>query len=69
MDQAVDRNRQGLLIVLSLVALGILLRIRRTVLLAPSLLIYAYAFYKNVSAPGNYVRDAVLRGNGLGMEP
>ena len=60
---------QGLLIVLSLLALGILLRIRRTILLAPSLLIYAYAFYKNVSAPGNSVRSEVLQGGGLGMEP
>lgn len=60
---------QGLLIVLSLVALGILLRIRRTILLIPSLLIYTFAFYKNVSAPGNNVRNAILRGSGLGMEP
>lgn len=60
---------QGLLIVLSLVALGILLRIRRTILLIPSLLIYTFAFYKNVSAPGNNVRNAILRGSGLGMGP
>lgn len=60
---------QGLLIVLSLAALGILLRIRKTILLTPSLLVYAYSFYKNVSAPGNNVRSAILRGSGLGMEP
>ena len=60
---------QGLLIVLSLAALGILLRIRRTILLAPSLLVYAYAFYKNVSAPGNYYRSEAFRGSGLGMDP
>ena len=60
---------QGLLIVLSLTALGILLRIRRVFLLTPSLLIYAYAFYKNVSAPGNNVRSTILRASGLGTEP
>lgn len=60
---------QGLLIVLSLIALGGLLRIRRTFLLTPSLLVYIFAFYKNVSAPGNAVRSAILRGSGLGMEP
>lgn len=60
---------QGLLTVLSLAALGVLLRIRRTILLTPSLLIYAFAFYKNVSAPGNNVRSGALRGSGLGMDP
>lgn len=60
---------QGLLLVLSLVALGILLRIRRTILLTPSLVIYAYVFYKNVSAPGNSVRSGFFRASGLGMKP
>lgn len=61
---------QGLLFGLSLVVLGILLRSRKTILLVPSLLIYLFAFYKNVSAPGNNVRRAVLQENSvLGMEP
>ena len=60
---------QGLLIGLSLAVLGVLLRNRKTVFLAPSLLIYIFAFYKNVSAPGNNVHREVLREIGLGMAP
>lgn len=60
---------QGLLIGLSLAVLGVLLRNRQTVFLAPSLLIYIVAFYKNVSAPGNNIHREVLREIGLGMAP
>ena len=60
---------QGLFIAISLAGLGILLRIRKTILLAPSLLIYIIAFALNVSAPGNNVHRAVLQESGLGMEP
>ncbi|MCX4305208.1 MAG: hypothetical protein OSJ69_05335 [Acetatifactor sp.] len=47
---------QGLLICLGLVGLGAILRSRRTWLLVPSLLVYGYGFFKNVTAPGNQVR-------------
>lgn len=60
---------QGLLAGLSLAVLGVLLRKRKTVFLAPSLLIYIFAFYKNVSAPGNNVYREVLLDTDLGMKP
>lgn len=60
---------QGLLVLLSLAALGILLRKRRTFLLIPSLLAYSAAFYINASAPGNKVRSMILQGDGPGREP
>ena len=56
---------QGILLILSLVALGIYLRRKRTLLLLPSLVVYAVAFYINVSAPGNYKRYALFDGSGL----
>lgn len=56
---------QGLLVGLSLTALGILLRSRRTFCMLPSLLVYAVAFYMNTAAPGNNVRTNVLGGNKL----
>lgn len=58
---------QGLLLILSLVALGICLRRKRTLLLLPSLIVYAIAFYYNVSAPGNDRRYAIYDDSGLTM--
>lgn len=55
---------QGLLLGLSLTALGILLKSKKTLLLLPSLAVYCYGFYKNVSAPGNAVRGAYYQGMG-----
>lgn len=59
---------QGLLVGLSIVALGMLLRNRRFLLLLPSILVYIYGFYKSASAPGNNVRKAVLEEMGMGMD-
>lgn len=59
---------QGLLLIMSIFALGALLRKKRSFLLLPSLLLYAFAFYKNVSAPGNNVRKDILSSSGLGMD-
>ena len=47
---------QGILICIGLIIFGAILKRRSTVLLIPSLLLYTYGFYKNVSAPGNSVR-------------
>lgn len=58
---------QGLLIGLSLAALGILLKSKKTFLLLPSLVVYGCAFGFNVGAPGNAVRKEML--SSLGMEP
>ena len=58
---------QGLLVGLSLVALGILLKNKRTFLMLPSVAVYLAAFWKNVSAPGNAVRKNVL--GDMGMDP
>ncbi len=55
---------QGLILIVSIIALGILLRRLRTLLLLPSLAVYAFGFYKNVSAPGNNVRQANFTGLG-----
>lgn len=55
---------QGLVLIVSFIVLGILLRRQRTLLLLPSLAVYAFAFYKNVSAPGNNVRQAYFTGLG-----
>lgn len=60
---------QGILLGLSLIALGALLRSKRTLALLPSMMVYAFAFYKNVSAPGNQVRKNVNVSAGLGMDP
>lgn len=51
---------QGLLLGLSLVALGLLLRKTRVFLLMPSLFVYGFAFYKNIIAPGNNTRKNAL---------
>lgn len=56
---------QGFLLILSLVALGIYLRRKRTWLLLPSLIVYAIGFYINVSAPGNDKRYAIFDDTGL----
>lgn len=58
---------QGLLLGLSVAAVGILLKNKRVFWLLPSLGVYGYAFYKNVSAPGNSARSALLEGSGLGV--
>ncbi|MBP5282975.1 MAG: hypothetical protein J6Z22_10820 [Lachnospiraceae bacterium] len=60
---------QGILMGLSLMALGILIKSRRTFWLMPSLMIYALAFFINVSAPGNQVRKNINVSAGLGMDP
>lgn len=58
---------QGLLVGLSVVAVGTLLKSKRVFWILPSLAVFGYAFYKNASAPGNRVRSNVLRGSGMGM--
>ena len=58
---------QGIVFLMSLVALGALLRKWRTLLLLPSLAVYLYAFYINVSAPGNSTRQALFSGSGEGV--
>lgn len=49
---------QGLLVLLSIVALGCIPHKGRTFFLLPVLAAYAWGFYKNVSAPGNDKRAA-----------
>ena len=56
---------QGLLVGISAVLAGALLRNKRTILLLPSILVYAFGFYKNVTAPGNNVRLSSLQSQGL----
>lgn len=53
---------QGIVLVVSIIVLGALLRNKRCLLLIPSAAVYAYAFYINVSAPGNNVRGAFFQG-------
>ena len=53
---------QGMVLVISITVLGALLRNKRCLLLFPSAAVYAYAFYINVSAPGNNVRSAYFSG-------
>lgn len=60
---------QGLVMGVSLVGLAALLRNRRFLLLLPSMLIYAYGFYKNVTAPGNMKRGVSYQGWGLEPVP
>lgn len=55
---------QGLILGLTVTALGILFKNKKTFLLLPSLAVYVYGFYKNVSAPGNAVRGAYYQGMG-----
>lgn len=58
---------QGILVWCLLLLLGAILYRRRVWMLAPALIVYAIGFYKNISAPGNNVRQAQLAG--LGMDP
>lgn len=61
---------QGMLLGLSLCGLGILLKRKRTLTMLPSVLLYAYCFYKSVSAPGNSVRSNIYDAvGGYGMDP
>lgn len=60
---------QGLLLGISLLALGALLRRKHTWLLLPSVLLNGFCFYMTVSAPGNNVRSAIFKDSGLGMSP
>lgn len=55
---------QGLLVLLSITALGALLYRKRALLLVPAICIYAVGFYKNVTAPGNDKRAANFVGWG-----
>lgn len=57
---------QGLILGFSFIGLGIMLKNKKTFLLLPSLAVYAFCFYKTVSAPGNNVRKGVLSGYGMG---
>lgn len=59
---------QGIVVGLSVLAFGALLRRKRVLLLIPSLLVYGFCFYKSASAPGNRVRSEVLSSIG-GMSP
>lgn len=53
---------QGMLLLVSIMALGALQRNKRALLLLPSVAVYAYALYLNVSAPGNNVRGMYFSG-------
>lgn len=55
---------QGMLVGLSLVALGAWMHRRSTFLLLPSLALYGISFYLSASAPGNNVRSEVLHNYG-----
>lgn len=56
---------QGLLVGLSAMLMGALLRNKRILLLVPSMSVYAFGFFKNVTAPGNDVRFSSLETQGL----
>ena len=56
---------QGLLVLLTVAGIGILLRRRRTLFLLPMLLVYAWGFYMNVTAPGNDKRAQSYIGWGM----
>lgn len=58
---------QGILVGLSLILLGALLRKKQCFLLVPSILVYAAAFYVNISAPGNQSRGAIYRDCGMSI--
>ena len=53
---------QGFVLLFSILALGLLLRNKRSFLLLPSAVVYCFAFYKNVAAPGNQVRGSYFSG-------
>lgn len=56
---------QGLLVLLSIAALGGILHRKQTFFLLPVLAVYAWGFYKNVSAPGNGRRAESYVGWGM----
>lgn len=58
---------QGLVLGISLLILGAILHRKRTLLLLPSLMVYIYGFYINVSAPGNNKRQAIFSGSDAGV--
>lgn len=57
---------QGLLVGLSVAAVGIILKNKRVFWILPSLAVYGAAFYLNVAAPGNARRSSIFKGSGLG---
>lgn len=56
---------QGLLVLLSIAALGSILHKSRVFFMLPAVAAYAWGFYKNVSAPGNDKRAASFVGSGM----
>ena len=58
---------QGMVLGISLVSLGILLKKKTTFWLLPSILVYGIALSKNLGAPGNNVRKGVFEASGIGM--
>ena len=59
---------QGGMVLMVLMVFGMLLRNRRVLLMLPSVAIYGYAFYKNVTAQDNAVRKRIFEGIGKGMD-
>ena len=55
---------QGMIVLSTLFVLGVIFFKKKSLLLLPSFLVYVYCFYKNVSAPGNAVRSAILASRG-----
>lgn len=55
---------QGAVLAASLIGLGALLCRKRTLLLLPSFVVYAYGFRMNVIAPGNSKRAVILNNGG-----
>lgn len=60
---------QGLLLVLTIAGLGAYFKRKRAWLCLPAVLAYCGAFFLNVSAPGNAVRQTQLAGMGMGPLP
>lgn len=58
---------QGILIWCLMILICLLFYRRRIWMFLPAFCVYAFSFYKNISAPGNNVRRAQLEGAGLGM--
>lgn len=56
---------QGLLLLLTVLGFGILLKKRKTLFLIVPLVVYTVGFYFNVSAPGNAKRGANFQGFGV----
>lgn len=57
---------QGGLLILSVAGFGFLCKNKRFLLLLPSVLVYGFCFYKNVTAPGNSKRMALFADWGCG---